>query len=175
MTRSRPERTGRGRAAGTADEDVEGVVTIGTRTVESAKEARIGVGPGRVKGGREKADPLDMQVLDRGFLLDNVDGDRELLAEIVETFRSTSPEMLEGIRRATAAADSDSVHRGAHQLKGALAAIGAEAASAAAATLEGLGQRGEIVSSAAAPALDALEREMLRLAPELDALVTPEA
>jgi HPt (histidine-containing phosphotransfer) domain-containing protein len=54
-------------------------------------------------------------------------------------------------------------------LKGALSSVGAQASSAAAARLE---QCGEQALDEITAAIDALDREMQRLAPELDAFVS---
>ncbi len=110
-----------------------------------------------------------MEILDREFLLGNLEGDRDMLAEIVGIFRSSVPDTLGDIRRAVSGGDAPGIQRGAHQLKGALANLGARAASAAAAQLEGCG-RGAALGEAAG-ALEALEEELRRLEPELDALL----
>ncbi|GJM44569.1 MAG: hypothetical protein DHS20C21_14110 [Gemmatimonadota bacterium] len=111
-----------------------------------------------------------MEVLDRDFLLSNVDGDQELLKEIVGLFVESSGEILQSIRDAVTSANYDALDRSAHQLKGALANLGAQAAAAAATELENLGRRGMLTGLE--DAMGALDREMERLAPELLDLVS---
>ena len=111
-----------------------------------------------------------MHVFDSASLLDNVGGDRALAVEIVGVFRSSAPEILETVRGATSGGDAAGLHRAAHQLKGALANVGALASSEAAARLEQCGRDGAMDGARAS--LDALEIELGRLAPELDAFVS---
>jgi len=114
-----------------------------------------------------------MDILDREFLLDNVGGDRDLLREILAVFFESSDEILGEVRAAVRKGDSGALHRTAHQLKGALANLGARAASEAARELEILGR--EQVLSGVEDSLDALDREIQRLLPELRSLAAAEA
>lgn len=109
-----------------------------------------------------------MEILDRDYLFENVGRDPELLAEIVDLFFESSGEILEAIRAAVRQADHEALQRDAHQLKGALANVGAQAATEAAFALETLGRSGAL--SGAEIALGTLDREMERLTPELRAL-----
>jgi HPt (histidine-containing phosphotransfer) domain-containing protein len=106
-----------------------------------------------------------METLDRERLMRNVDGDRELLAEIIDLFFDTSAGILEDIRAAVAKADPDALNRSAHQLKGTLANLGAKAASEAASHLETLGRNRTMTGLE--QAFRTLETEMQRLEPEL--------
>ncbi|NNE43893.1 MAG: Hpt domain-containing protein [Gemmatimonadetes bacterium] len=106
-----------------------------------------------------------MNILNPELLLENVGGDRELLADIVSLFFDSSEGLVRDLRTAVAQADSDALHETAHQLKGALANVGAEAATRAAADLEQIGRRGSMTGME--DALSALEQEMTRLAPAL--------
>ena len=109
-----------------------------------------------------------METLDREQLLQNVDGDAELLREIVKLFFESSEEIVQSLRTAVTGADADTVNRTAHQLKGALASVGACAAADAAARLEKLGSGGTLTG--AGDVLTSLEGELVRLAPELRSL-----
>ena len=109
-----------------------------------------------------------METLDRELLLQNVDGDAELLREIVELFFESSDEIVRNLKTAVTGADADAVNRSAHQLKGALANVGACAAADAAARLEKLGRGGRL--EGAGEALTSLEGELARLGPELRGL-----
>ncbi len=111
-----------------------------------------------------------MEVLDRAFLLENVDNDQELLAEIVELFLESTPDIVKNIRAAVTKADPEALNRSAHQLKGALANVGAKAAAAAASNLESLGRSGTMTGLE--DAMSSLESELDRLEPELKSLTT---
>ncbi len=110
-----------------------------------------------------------MEVFDCDSLLGNLGGDRDLAVEIVAVLRNSTPTILENVRTAAAKGDADALRRSAHQLRGALASVGAQASSEAAARLERCGREPELRD--VAEAIDALDREMQRLAPELDTFV----
>jgi HPt (histidine-containing phosphotransfer) domain-containing protein len=110
-----------------------------------------------------------MDVLDRQQLIQNVDGDPELLEEIVSLFFESSGEILTALRDSVRSADGPGLHASAHQLKGALANVGARAAAQAAYELERMGKAGELTRLE--EALTSLEEEMDRLEPELRGLV----
>ncbi len=110
-----------------------------------------------------------MEILDRDHLFDNVDGDPELLEEIVSLFFESTSEILETIRAAVTQANSESLNSSAHQLKGALANVGAKAATEAANDLENMGRSGMLTGLERA--MQSLETEMSRLEPELQELV----
>jgi CheY-like chemotaxis protein len=92
-----------------------------------------------------------------------VDGDRELLGEIVAAFLIEGPSLVEQIRHALADADTAELRRGAHTLKGALRTLGIESAAELASELEEIGRQGDL-----APAL-AL---MARLESQLDQILS---
>jgi HPt (histidine-containing phosphotransfer) domain-containing protein len=92
-----------------------------------------------------------------------VDGDRELLGEIVAAFLIEGPTLLEQIRRALAVSDSAQLRREAHTLKGALRTLGIELAAELAAELEEIGRRGDL---SAAPA------RMARLESQVDQILS---
>ena len=110
-----------------------------------------------------------MDILDRDLLFQNVDGDAELLREIVDLFYESSREIVGNLRQAVSSQDGDEVNRTAHQLKGALANVGAEAAAAAAGALESAGRTGE--TTVFPDAFVKLESELERLQPELNEFV----
>jgi HPt (histidine-containing phosphotransfer) domain-containing protein len=70
-----------------------------------------------------------------------VDGDLDLLTEMIEIFLSTSPALLAEIEAAVAAEDCPTVARAAHCLKGALLNISATDAAQAAVELEQCGRQ----------------------------------
>ncbi|MEZ5066179.1 MAG: Hpt domain-containing protein [bacterium] len=110
-----------------------------------------------------------MKTLDRNLLLENVDGDFELLRELVDLFHESCEEILGNLRQAVESSATDDVSRFAHQLKGALANLGAQAGAEAARQLESIGRTATVQD--APPALAELERQLDLLAPELKQLV----
>lgn len=101
---------------------------------------------------------MDVAVIDREALLAELDGDEELLAELVETMRSEAPKLMHEVRIAAGRSDAALVARAAHTLKGAVSNFGARAAADAALQLERIGRGGDLRDLSAAVA--ALEAEM---------------
>jgi HPt (histidine-containing phosphotransfer) domain-containing protein len=75
-------------------------------------------------------------VFDRAELLERVDGDAELLVEIVRIFLDDLPRASDEMRLASEAGDLKTLARAAHKLRGALANLCAGAAASAARRLE---------------------------------------
>jgi two-component system, sensor histidine kinase and response regulator len=73
-------------------------------------------------------------------LLDRLDGDRALLAELVDLFRADFPGNLSALQRAIDQQDANGLRSAAHTLKGALAHLSAMKASSLAAELEAIGK-----------------------------------
>jgi two-component system sensor histidine kinase/response regulator len=92
-----------------------------------------------------------------------VDGDRELLGEVVAAFLIEGPSLVEEIRGALAAGDPIRLRRGAHTLKGALRTLGIESAAELTTELEEIGRRGDLSQ---APA------KMARLESQLDQILS---
>lgn len=103
---------------------------------------------------------------DREAMLAELDGDEELLAELVETMKAEAPKLLLEVRVAVEAADATLVGRAAHTLKGAVSNFGARAAADAALRLEHMGRTGELTD--VTPALATLEVEMKALVEALE-------
>jgi CheY-like chemotaxis protein len=116
-------------------------------------------------------DPIEA-VLDRATALKRVGGDRQLLAEIVQLFVSQCPRWLADIRLAVAQGDAILLYRTAHTLKGAVGNFGAAEACLEAQRLERLGREGNLKE--AADICTALERQIERLLPALNALTREE-
>jgi CheY-like chemotaxis protein len=95
------------------------------------------------------------------------DGDPEFLAEIVNLFLATCPELLSSVEDAVARKDANAVCRAAHTLKGAVANFGAEAVVEQAKALEMIGRSGDI--SRADEMLRSLRSLIAALQPELEA------
>ena len=113
-----------------------------------------------------KEQPLRL-LFDEAIALDRVGGDRELLKELMETYRAESPQWLADIRGAIPRSDAAALRRAAHTLKGAVSIFGAVNAVNAAQHLEQMGARGDLAHAAEAWA--ALEQALCTLVPELDA------
>ena len=99
-------------------------------------------------------------------LLARVDSDRELLRELLSIFKQEFPGHLEGLQNAVACHDAAQVARISHTLKGMLSSLAVTKAVASITRLEQLAHAGEI--SSLRGALDAFEKEVQGLLPEMD-------
>ncbi len=117
--------------------------------------------------GAIPADPVCLddshldQAIDREAILNRVDGDTELLAEIVGVFLEDCPRLLSAIGDAVARQDSKALDRAAHALKGSVSNFCAPAAVEAALKLETMGRQNEL--NDAAEVWQALQSEMARV------------
>ena len=93
-----------------------------------------------------------------------VEGDRELLAELVEIFRAEHPRLLAELRRCVEAGDARGAQDAAHAIKGTVGNFGGHAASEAARAIEALGERSLLAD---AMAVDRLERAVSDLERDL--------
>ncbi len=66
----------------------------------------------------DKDEMLSTGELDWSIAMDAVDGDSRLLRDVIEAFLEELPVLLEGLQRAIANSDMDSLGRTAHTLKG---------------------------------------------------------
>jgi len=103
-------------------------------------------------------------------LLDRIDDDRALLAELVEIFRREYPENLRTAQQAILAKNSGDLQGAAHTLRGALGNLSATYASTLAAELETAGAVGDFVAAQATldkliPQLDHVTRALEALCP----------
>ena len=90
-----------------------------------------------------------------------LDGDSDLLRDIVGIFLTRCPNQMEKIRQAVSARDAKPLERAAHALKGSAANLLARGVVEAAAKLEEIA-RAEALDGAAV-ALQSLEAEVLKL------------
>ena len=119
------------------------------------------------------ATPAPDFVFDPSVVLNRVDGDRELLREVVMLFFEDTPKLLTEMRAAIDRGDARALERAAHTLKGSISNFGVPSAVAPALRLEQMARAGEL-----APALAAWEQLQLQvnqLVPALEALVKEEA
>ena len=107
-------------------------------------------------------------VLDRNALINRVEGDMELLSDIIELFKQDSVRQVAAIRDAIGKKQADDVRRAAHTLKGTCGNLGAPEAAATVLELERLAATGDL--SRAQDILRALEVQIERAAKLLDDL-----
>ena len=112
----------------------------------------------------------DKPVFDRETALDRVNGESELLDEVIELFLTDAPNRLAEVRNALQQGDPKRLQIAAHSLKGAAGYVGAERTSAQAFKLEDLGRRGEL--SQARDEYHLLEREVESLREAIAASMT---
>jgi len=104
-------------------------------------------------------------VFDQVTALTRVEGDTELLLEIIEVFLDDSPRLMGRIREALKRKDLKSLEQAAHTLKGSVGNFGAPIAHAAALELEKIGREGDV--ERAEKAWMELEEAMGQLKPAL--------
>jgi PAS domain S-box-containing protein len=102
--------------------------------------------PGSVHHETEPAvsGPIATGALDRSALLDRVEGDMELLGDIIELFKDDSVRQIAAIGDAIDKKQADTVRRAAHTLKGTCGNLGAPEAAAQALDLERLAATGDL-------------------------------
>ncbi len=100
-------------------------------------------------------------VFDRESTLRRLQGDIELLHEVIELFLVTSPRRLDELRASVRSGDAALIARGAHAMKSAVGNFSAKAAGEAALRLEMIGREEKL--SEASDALAELEQEVARL------------
>ena len=103
--------------------------------------------------------------LDRASLLERVEGDQELLAEMIRLFLADAPQLLNAMRNALQQGDMILLERSAHSMKGAAGNMSAQVTVDAASQLEQSAKNGDAESSRAN--LVALEGVVERLLPVL--------
>jgi protein-histidine pros-kinase len=108
------------------------------------------------------------QAFDIAYALSSVDGDRDLLMELVTMFREELPSRVEEIRLCATNEDADGLARATHALRGSLGCFAARGAMDAALHLETMGRARSLGEVAAA--LVTLERELAYLEHDLTQL-----
>jgi PAS domain S-box-containing protein len=110
----------------------------------------------------------EARVLDAAGLLERVEGDRDLLEDLVRLFAQECPASMAAIRQAQEARDAPLLERLAHTLKGASANLGAHRVFASASELEARAHIADWKNTG--EAVGNLDREVQRLLPELESL-----
>ena len=108
--------------------------------------------------------PGSEKVFDQSVLLAQVEGDQELLAELVELFTEDCPRLLSEIKQAVVRGEGDGLARAAHTLKGAASNFGAQGVVTLAQRLEEMGYAGELAGATATCAALGTEVERLNTA-----------
>jgi len=128
---------------------------------------------GRDNGGRSnrlpQGDTHMTSNMNLAAALDRVEGDRELLDELIHLFAEECPKNMEEIRRACAGRDAHVLERLAHTVKGSAASLCAEEISEAAFALEKQARAGDF--AAAGEQIKTLGVAVERLLPELETLL----
>jgi two-component system, sensor histidine kinase and response regulator len=106
------------------------------------------------------------EVIDRTALLAGMDGNRQLLRELVRLFLADCPQGLADIKEAIRRGDAGALGRAAHTLKGSVGNFEAKNAFMAAQRLETMGRDGDLDN--AGKALVTLESELRLLTAELE-------
>jgi two-component system sensor histidine kinase/response regulator len=106
-------------------------------------------------------------------LLERIDGDRTLLAELVGVFCVDFPDSLLAAQEAIDGGNAGALQHTAHALKGALANLSAVEASTVAAEMETIGKSMNLTQAQAT--LDRLTHELLSVKRTLEALCPPQS
>ena len=101
-------------------------------------------GPGVTDVPVDEKQPREAVIVDWPAALINVNGDQELLIEVVQLFHTDSSRMLNLVREAVGDGDADALARSAHLLKGAMLFLGDTQASSVAQHLEHIGAAGDL-------------------------------
>jgi HPt (histidine-containing phosphotransfer) domain-containing protein len=100
-------------------------------------------------------------------LLALMDGDRELLLELIDVFLEDAPQRIQAVRSALADRNADAVYRAAHALKGSAGNFGAPEVVRRANRLEALARENDL--DATAVEFEFLDADMNQLVAELAA------
>jgi HPt (histidine-containing phosphotransfer) domain-containing protein len=107
----------------------------------------------------------DNRLIDWSVARQTVQGDEELLRELVTTFLDEMPATMKAIRSSIEASDVATLKRSAHTLKGALGHFGAQKAYELAFQVETCGGQGDVAGALAA--LPSLDQAIAELTPVL--------
>jgi CheY-like chemotaxis protein/HPt (histidine-containing phosphotransfer) domain-containing protein len=113
----------------------------------------------------EPTSDSEADVIDEAALLAGIDGNSQILREIVRLFLGDFPQRLAEIKQAINRGDGEAVARAAHTLKGSAGNFAAKTVFAAAQNMEALGKSGDL--GVAKQAFRTLEAELAHLAARL--------
>ncbi|HTC64095.1 MAG TPA: response regulator [Candidatus Saccharimonadales bacterium] len=109
------------------------------------------------------------ELIDRASLLERVEGDHELLGEMIQIFMEEAPALMDAMRESLRIGDMAVLERSAHSLKGAVSNLSSKATAAAALKLEHDAKENNAQS--AKESLAAVEEIMKLLLPALSELI----
>ena len=93
---------------------------------------------------------MTVSVIDRELLanlIDLMEGDRDLVIEVMDLFLEDAPQRIEAIVSAVDGGDPDELMRAAHSLKGSAGNVGARGLSGLCANLEQRGRNGSVAGT----------------------------
>jgi DNA-binding response OmpR family regulator len=102
------------------------------------------------------------EIFDRRVLLERLDGDEEILKEIIVTFLDDAPNQIRELKKALEEKNSSRVERQAHLLKGAALNIGGNGFQMAAREMEEAGREGDLTKAHSLVAMFDREFEKLK-------------
>ncbi len=146
---------------------------IGFESTHSRRKAASSPAPEPGTATSPDSAIVGVEILDEAALMERVDGDRDLLRELINLFSADQPGRFQEITTALEAGESTRLCRAAHAMKGAVANFCAREAAHEAKQLESLARDGNL--GAAASACARLERALGRLEPELSRLALSSA
>jgi two-component system sensor histidine kinase/response regulator len=126
------------------------------------------VGPQKGKPPMTELTQGTGELIDRASLLERVEGDRELLAEMIQIFKEEVPVLMNTMRESLQRGDWTVLERSAHSLKGAVSNLSSKATASVALKLEQDAKNKDAESSKASVA--EIERIMNSLLPALSEL-----
>ena len=145
--------------------------------MDTEKQDAGGVSEEIITGARQgqgaKITQLKSERFDPESLLDRVDGDMELLRELVGVFAEEGPRMLAKIQEAINNGSAPELEKASHKMKGSVLQFSAHAAVADALELEEKGRNGSIAG--AEPILARLRQEFELLQANLNFMVCDDA
>lgn len=117
-------------------------------------------------------DPEWIDCVNMEELLERVDGDRTLIAELADIYREAYPRQIQTLREGVTSMDADKIRGAAHALKGALSNLSATQASSLAASLEAIGYSKDLAGAASLVdqldnAVQLVDRQLHSICPEL--------
>ena len=122
----------------------------------------------------ENNTPLPLPLpFDANLVLSRVDGDWDLLREVIQIFFEDTPRLIEELRAAIAQRDAKALEHSAHTLKGSIGNFGARTVLETAFALEQMGRRGDFAQAGETCAR--LEQQLAQLTPLLVALAKQDA
>jgi CheY-like chemotaxis protein len=144
---------------------MDGYISKPIQPVELFAEIERCVAASPGSGAMTKNSQEPDEQIDRVALLERVEGDQELLAEMIRLFQEDAPRLLSTMRETLQRGDMAALEMSAHSLKGAVSNLSAKTTAAAALRLENDARNKDAES--AKESLMELERTVSRLLPSL--------